>query len=405
MFDLEQRDDVWRERREFLLDDAHRASLDAPTLPAQEAQRLAALAPANAPYCRVRALGGSDHSTPEHDAALSLRDALRDEAPTADAGRGTAPGWPGTSSDEIYEANGGEGAWDDEHREYAYLNADYDAAVNDAHDAGLSDDAMDEGRLRMGADAAALSELQKVLRLAAPLGVAAIARTQSHPAPLFTDFDRAAIITFAAPARLDHTRLEAALAGLVRRRLMLAGIDGATGAGWQWADATDAAGVGIVRRELVVPVVNWRIGYALTGRDLIVADDADLLREVAARAQTAGASASTTTAASTVNQRQFATLDELTLVDFTHQARDFRQTMLRLDAPLIKGKREKHERNEAGQPEVAAAADSEEFFSGNVASLLDAARVRAVRLTRRRPAPGRLHEELEYVLLPGVPTE
>ena len=85
-------------------------------------------------------------------------------------------------------------------------------------------------------------------------------------------------------------------------------------------------------------------------------------------------------------------LDDLTIIRLDQRKEAFDEVMNALDADAIKARR--HSRNqdkEANRP-------SEEFFSGNISSLLDVVSdVRRIEI-KRRAASNHLHEEIEFLL-------
>src|SRR5207237_4778151 len=87
---------------------------------------------------------------------------------------------------------------------------------------------------------------------------------------LFVEFKRLAILSLDNPGGLDRRALEEALTSLVVGRLTVAG----AGAGLSWADAGEGARR---RRELELPMLGWKLCYALKGRNLFVSNDAGFL--------------------------------------------------------------------------------------------------------------------------------
>ncbi|HYY42326.1 MAG TPA: hypothetical protein VE775_06295, partial [Pyrinomonadaceae bacterium] len=130
--------------------------------------------------------------------------------------------------------------------------------------------------------------------------------------------------------------------------------------------------------------------YALDGRELVVTNNATLLQAIL----TTRTQPSASTAAQ-VEPRAADMLEELTVIRLDQRQQAFDQVFARLDAERIKTYwQERH----GPQADDAPPDKSQEFFSGNIASLLDvAARVRTVRVTRSRQ-PGRLREELEFIM-------
>ena len=85
---------------------------------------------------------------------------------------------------------------------------------------------------------------------------------------------------------------------------------------------------------------------------------------------------------------------DLTVIRLDRREQAFDSLVKKLDAPRVKAYWE--ERQKEGQG-GAGGGPSQEFFSGNISSLLDVASpVREIRI-RRSARPARLHEEVEII--------
>jgi hypothetical protein len=363
MFDFELRDGSLLERREFLTQGEARRDA---TPRAQVLNELASSIPNDAAYARVRVLDGEA-------AAALVKETLLDRLP-ADGGKGRARG----SAHEDFDPSDEDG---DDYRlsEYSSLGDDYDRAINDAPD---EEDAGGES----GDDSAA-AELERVLAAAHPVAGATAESPLAQDGPLFVEFRRAAVLALGNPGGLDRRALESALGSLAVGRLTVGG--GA--AGLVWSDGGDGARRW---RELELPMLGWKLCYELRGGELFVSNDAALLSSALAgggdvrRLQADAARGS----------------DDLTVIHFDRRAQAFDRVFAKLDAQRVAAYAQAHgtdagrggDRN--GESSQASSAASEEFFSGNVASLLDVASpVRRVEI-RRRSAPGRLYVEVELIL-------
>jgi hypothetical protein len=373
LFDLELQADKWIEHRRFLL--TGRATAQPASLPATEAQRLAALMPPDAAYYKVRALADAP------SAATLLSDTLLERAPQHD-GSARAQNWNWRSYDDsdfeiANESDGYESS-------YAYLDQSYDRLIDDPVDARLvANDSYYDGELRAATEQQLVAALQQALAPARPLYVATAASPQTNPSPLFVEFRSVAALTLAAPGQFDRAAFERALAHLAQSRLTIAG----PSAELQW---TDGAGGGSERwRVLTLPMLGRQLCYALSGRELIVSNSPDLLQASLA------AHAHTQTDHATRAAAGVAALDELIVVRLTERRQAFDQVFARLDAERVKAYWTEHR---GAQDESQPPGPSQEFFSGTVASLLDvAAHVRTVEIRRVRHA-NRLQEEVEFGL-------
>ncbi len=369
LFDLEIQQGKWIEHRSFLL--SGQTTRPATSLPAPDAARLAALMPSDAPYYKVRALA-------DDGAGALLRNTLLDRAP-ADDGGGSGENWSWRSYDDSdFMAEGeGEAGYSNG---YDYLDQGYDRLIDDPVDARLrANDTRYDGALRAATERGLVAELQRALAPARPLYAATAASPETHAGPLFVEFRRAAALTLAAPANLERTAFERAMAQLAQSRLTIAGVN----ADLQWTDGGQRI------RTLTLPMLGRQLCYALNGRELIVANNAELLGAMLNAPPQTRAVGDTRTGMNA--------LDELAVIRLDQRKQSFDQVFARLDAQRIKAywqeRKGAQAENDAAPPEP-----SQEFFSGNVASLLDvAARVRAIEIKRSQQT-GRLREEIEFIL-------
>ncbi len=363
LFDLEIQPGKWIEHRRFLL--SGQAARPATLLPAQDAQRLAALMPADAPYYKVRALAGNE-------SGALLRDALLDRTPESDKGGG-GQHWSWRSYDDSDFAIEGDDAAE-YNNGYDYLDQSYDRLIDDPVDARLrANDTRYDGELRAATESRFVAELQRALAPAQPLYAATAASPRTSAGPLFVEFRRAAVLTLAAPAGLQRAAFERALANLAQRRLTIAGVT----ADLQWADGDQRS------RTFTLPMLGRQLCYALDGRELIVANNAELLQAMLSAPAPSRASAAG------------GALDELAVIRLEQRQQSFDQVFARLDAQRVKAY---WQERKGAQAESAPPDPSQEFFSGNVASLLDvAARVRVVEIKRSHQT-GQLREEIEFSL-------
>jgi hypothetical protein len=358
LFDFELRDGSLLERREFLTQGDARRDI-APRV--RELRELAASIPKDAAFARVRVLNAET-------AASLVKDTLLDRLP-ADEKKSHAGGWTHDDFDESYE--------DDEdysRSDYTYLGDDYDRAINDAGDAGDAGDASGDDR--------AAAELERVLAASRPVAAAAAESPLAQDGPLFVEFRRSSVLALDNPGGLDRPSLERAIESLVVGRLTVAG----DATEFKWSDG----GEGARRwRELELPMLGWKLCYEMRGRELFVSNDAAFLSAAldggdATRGQTDAAHAP----------------DDLTLIRLDQRKQAFDRVFAKLDAQRIAAHAQAHGESEdnGGDASPVSTAASEEFFSGNVASLLDVASPVSRVEIRRRTTPGRLYVEVELIL-------
>jgi hypothetical protein len=173
-------------------------------------------------------------------------------------------------------------------------------------------------------------DFSKFLQSAEPQTILTFTEPVLQPAPLFVEFRRAAIFNLAAPDRFDRDSFESAIEKNLSARVLIAAPD----VKLKWETKSEN---GVAWRELRLPMLGWEISYATRGDELILTNAADFLREIAA------------TENPLKNETPVSTLTELTVLNLERKE----DAYTRIFAEL--GRRN--------------AAD--EFFTGNVESLLD----------------------------------
>lgn len=375
IFDLEIRDARWIEQRSFLT--APAASDARPTLPAADLRRAAALLPPDAVQTHLRALGGDGA-----EAAASVLDSLLDRLPPDDEEEGRHA----SHSYDYFRDDFGGGYRDGD--SYRYLDSDFDQTIDETSD---DDDAAQDSAQTATEAPQPDDALRQLLQAARPSWAATAEGAQSFKGPLFVEFRRATVVSLAQPDALRREQFEQALAALVRRRLMVGGAQ----AGLEWVTREEG---GARWRELPAPMLGWRLCYALSGRELVVANSAEFLRAMLGGQAVPGGDgrdAATTTYAS-----DFAA-DDLNVVRFARRREAFDAVVNKLDAPRVEAywkQRSRGSSSDEAEGDAEPEHTSQEFFSGNVLSLLDVASgVERVEI-RRRTTPQRLRERVEIVL-------
>ncbi|HZS08360.1 MAG TPA: hypothetical protein VFD58_26240 [Blastocatellia bacterium] len=358
MLDFEMQDDKWIEHRNFLLAGGERRKHG--SISPAEIERLAGRVPRDAPYFHLRALGD------DPGAVIPLiREIFSARPPEA---KRTARGWNLQYYEEDFES-GGKDEWRCDDGSYASLDYRYDLTINDALDAGVSgDDEQGDYHLRAEAGRQAEMSLRQAVQPARPLFAATVTSLREAAGPLFAESGRAAILTLATPAGFKPEAFERALADLAGGKLMVAG---STARG-TWESRAEG---GARWRELSLPLVGWRLCYALEGRELILSSTPVLLAEML-----------TSRPGVTDPGKVAAPLSELTVIRLSQRQEAFDRVVGKLDAQRIKARSENKRGNDV--------LPSQEFFSGNLASLFGAAsRAHEVQIRRSWP-PGRLREDV-----------
>lgn len=370
VLDLELQEGRWIEHRNFLL--TGQTTVKSSFIPAAAAQRILAFIPDDAPYFKLHAL---DEAV---GAASLVRDTFMDRLP--DEGKTAGPGWKWQSFDDsdFYPANdGGTSGYGG----YYSLDPSFDSLIDDPIDAKVEDEnELAHARLRRDTERKFVDGLRASIEAARPSYGATAASPHSSTSPLFVEFRRGAVLTLQSPNDFSRQAFESAISGLTESRLMITG----SGAGLNWADGLCGAQPPQQCRLLTLPMLGWTLCYALRGPDLVLANSPEMMK-----AMLDGSSASRS-----VDANSSLPFHDLTVIRFDRREQAFDSLMRKLDAPRVKAYWEERRKKEHGEGEGS----SQEFFSGNIASLLDVASpVREVRI-RRHLLPSRLREEVEIIL-------
>jgi len=368
IFDLESQKNRWVERREFLLDG--RAPNPGAALSKQSLQQIERIIPSDAPFAQIRAVGGDQNAAVE-----MVRDALFDGKVEASK---DSSDWSWTRYDDgdFEVASEDEDYYGDSR--YSYLSDRYNLEVDDPDDAGERGAGdIDDAAIRLKGEERFSTALRSALQPARPSVAAKIANPHAVEGPLFAEFRRAAIIALDNPPALDQAALERAITGLAASRLMIAGAQ----ASFEW---NSRSANGAEWREMRLPMLGRAVGYGLRGRHLIMSNNAELLASLMTGVQ---------------SKREIQTqspVHELTVIRLGERKTAFDQIFAKLDEPRINAywkERRSKEIKHLGPNEP-----SMEFFSGEIASLLDVATpVEQIRI-QRSYAGGRLREEVAAIL-------
>ncbi len=364
MFDLEIQSDKWIEQREFLLNGKARnagAALSKQSLPQ---------IPADAPFAQVRALGGDSNAATD-----LVRDTLFD-------GRVGKPEkeyhWNWRAYDET--------DFDVSSREedyygyscYSSLSHRYDMTIDDPDDAEEYKGGDDGSEIRLAGERRAVAILQNALKVARPLAATKIARPRAVDGPLFAEFSRAAIITLQNPASLDRQILERSISELAAGRLMVAGAS----ARFDW---TDQGKAGARFREMQLPMLGRGVAYGVRGLELIVANNPEMLVTLMSENRKQNR----------LQIESSSPVHELTVIRLSLHEKAFDQIFAKLDEPAV---REYWKTRRGENASGSLIGPSQELFSGNIVSLLDAASpVNEIRIQRSFVAQ-RLREEVAVIL-------
>jgi hypothetical protein len=351
IFDLEQQQSRWIERREFLTTN-ERSNF---RMQAAELKQLYARTPDDAPFVRFRSLVNNPTLS-----GTIIRDTLFDSRVEEDTSE-RSWSWDSYSSEDFYPTSGDDY---EPYDRYTYLDDSYDKTINDPYDARVSE-RVEPGRNPLAAqlDQQFLSGLQNILSPARASAVAVATAPHVTKGPLFAEFRRVAIFNLQSPGNLRRELLEQTVAQGAQARLTV--VSSASQPRWENHGAW---------RSLDLPMLGWEVCYALKDNMLIFSNSNEMMKAVLESHE----KQSSVTAG----------VDELTIIRFDRRKESFDDIVNVLDADEIK-------HQQASNPDIKS---SQEFFSGNISSLLNvAADVRRIEI-RRKVEGNNLHEEIELVM-------
>ena len=361
IFDLEQQESRWIERREFLTTGPAKGSNA--EIPATELRKLYSRTPGDAPFVRLRSVANDVSVT-----GKIIRDTLFDGAVQQD-GRGRTWSWDSYTSDDFYAF--GDGDYEPYER-YSSLGDNYDTTIDDPYDARVSD-RPEPGRNPLAAELEQqfLTGIQNVLGPARPSSVAVATTPHATKGPLFVEFRKVAIFNLQAPGSLRRELLEQTVAQGAQARLTIVN----SGSQPRWESRSDA---GLAWRYLDLPMLGWEICYAVKDNMLIVSNSNELMKAVLEPHDTEQQSGVSVTTG----------VDELTIIRFDRRKESFDDIVNVLDADAIKQQ----------QTNNNSISGSQEFFSGNISSLLNVASDVSRIEIKRKSSGNNLHEQIELVM-------
>lgn len=368
IFDLELQNNRWVERREFLFDG--RAPNPGAAVSKQSLRQIERIIPDGTPFAQIRAVGADQNATVE-----MIRDALFDRKVEA-AKESRDWNW------RRYDESDFEVSDEDEdfygYSRYSSLGHRYDLEVADPEDAGeRGAGEVDNAALGLKGEERFFVALRSALQAANPSVAAKIADPRAIEGPLFAEFRRAAIIALDNPAALERAELERAITGLAASRFVIAGAP----AVFEWVSRNAN---GVEWREMRLQGLGRAVGYGLRGRHLIISNNPESLASLM------------TDLRSKREIQNPSPVHELTVIRLSERKTAFDQIFAKLDEPRIKAYWKERRGKEIKQ--LGPDEPSMEFFSGEIASLLDVAvPVEQIRI-QRIYAGGRLREEVAAIL-------
>jgi len=362
IFDLDRQESKWIERREFLT--TARAERRNSAMSTAELRQLYSRTPDDAPFVKLQSLT-NDSTT----SGKVIRDTLLDSPVEQDSST-RSWSWNSYSSDDFYPISDDDF---DSYDRYAYLDNSYDTTINDPYDARITD-RVEPGVNPMAAELEHqfLAGLQNVLSPARPSAVAVATTPHVTQGPLFAEFRRVAIFNLQSPGNLRRELLEQTVAQGAQSRLTVVN----SGSQLEWESHSEA---GLNWRSLDLPMLGWEICYALKDSMLILSNSNEMIKEVLQSHEKKQLSAT-------------ADIDELTIIRLDRRKESLDDIVNVLDADAIE-----HQQR-GSSADANSIKGSQEFFSGNISSLLDVASEVSHIEIKRRSVGNNLHEEIELML-------
>ncbi len=330
---------------------------------AAELRELYSRIPDDAPFVKLESLG--------NNAGLSgkvIRDTLLDSAVEQNS-NSRSWSWDSYSSDDFYPISDDDY---DSYDRYAYLDNSYDTTINDPYDARITD------RVAPGVNPMAaelerhfLAALEDVVSPARPSAVAVATTPHVTPGPLFAEFRRVAIFNLQSPANLRRELLEQTVAQGAQSRLTVVN----SGSQLKWESHSDA---GLNWRSLDLPMLGWEVCYAVKDNMLIVSNSNEMIKDVLQSHAKIQLSAT-------------GEIDELTIIRLDRRKESLDDIVNVLDADAI-------QQQKGSNADDNSIKSSQEFFSGNISSLLNVASDVSHIEIKRRSLGNSLHEQIELVL-------
>lgn len=337
MFDLEIRDERWIERREFLATKQKEHA----AISSQEIEQLRAMIPTDVPFLKLKTFGGEIN-----EAASLINKTLFDALP--ENRKREKNRWDSYStyhSDDDYDYDSG-------YNYYSSVDGEFDQKIDDDYEAGAVNLSENEKESKEGV----MNSLQNSIQRAQPVYAAFMANPQTLEEPFFAEFNRVSIIKSRQPGAFSAQSFEQAILKMVENNVLIQN----SSSNLQWITAQQKEQTW---RELSLPMLGWKLCYKLNGNDLIVANNREMIFETLGTKKDAA------------YKNEKSSLNALTIIQFDKRQTAFDEIM-----------------------ETLQEADTDAFFYGNIASLLDVfSDVNKIEIRRKTTAKG-FSEEIKIVL-------
>lgn len=241
MFDFEIGTRKFIERRKFLLDEA----VEIAPIENAETEKLQAFLPEGIPFYRLQS------ANPK-----TIDDAIGKTIFAAHIDAKTKQNYNSSySSFDDYN--------DYHDDDFKSLGEKYDEAIDDT----IDEEEVERSEVKI--------DFSKIFQPANSRAILTFARPKTLPAPMFVEFERAAIVNLAAPESFNRDAFESAVARKFTAQMMIT----ASGLKLNWETKSENNSLW---RELKLPMLGWNVCYAIRGGELILTNDADFFQQISA---------------------------------------------------------------------------------------------------------------------------
>ncbi len=241
MFDLSIAEGQVKEAREFLLSKPEQPS----AVSVADGRNLLSHVPADTSLFRISA--GNSESV---NSAVREILAVQDNSAKTPEQTASHPSFRGYREYESQEGS------------FRNLGTDFDKNIND----------MPENEIET-TDKKQDLDIAPVLAPARPTAILSISQPRMLEKPLFAKFNYAAVFRLGSPAGFDRAAFEKAIERTLVERVMIPRAE--TIPAWTTQNTN-----GVGYRELAFPMLAWKVSYAISGNELFVANNSELLIEI-----------------------------------------------------------------------------------------------------------------------------
>lgn len=344
IFDIELKDKEWREERYFLT----KTDLTAKQIPSLEVKRINKFIPDDLPYLKIEAVDQANKISKTIHNYLFDNDLEPAKATKRHSYYYYAEAEQSEPSDYYYN----------DYVDYYLYEYDFNKQINDPVDA---DDLEITPKTSYYKRASVLEKLDQIFTNAKT--VALLQEPQAIDGPLFAEFHKAIIVSLEDAANFDQLAFETVVSKLASDSTMIAG--NSNNLSWQNLSGQT--------RVLTMPMLGWEICYQLKGQDLIISNDRNLLKKMEKNASSKRK----------LENIASKPITNLTVIDFTQRQQVFDGIFSKIQEDAIDDYQETH---------ATSNASTEDFFTGNIASLLDSVSPVEKVIITKDSSQGQFHE-------------